>query len=228
MSNISTMARADYALTATDILNGYFGVPVLWDSPFNDTNYNLTWSVHDTGQNFLSLDYSQGDVHLKTPSGFTAVVTLPASSPFIQGQETLINVNTSTDLSFPTSPLITTVYQVTFFYESTGADGNNTEYMQPTLTWTNPQGNIEEHGAEFLGPIYGGPWADLPSDESNIQDYSLPILALAGSDINVSTVFGGAYSFHYNLGIRIVQMPSNATVPAVGATVEIEAMASHR
>jgi len=35
-------------------------------------------------------------------------------------------------------------------------------------------------------------------------------------------------SFPMNVAVRIVQMPNNSVVPAVGATVTIEAIASHR
>ena len=85
MANISTMARSKYVITQRDIDNGFAGIPMLWDSPFNDTNYNIAWSIHDTGQNFLSLDYAVGDVHFKTPAGFIAVITLPAECLYLSG-----------------------------------------------------------------------------------------------------------------------------------------------
>jgi hypothetical protein len=220
MANISTMARTTYAITQDDILNGYFGVDMLWDSPFNDTNYNIAWSINDVGQNYLSLDYSTGDIHFKRRDGFIAVVTLPASAPLIQGQyDVVAGIVPSGDLISVTVPL-RTLYQVTFYYGPSDNTGNSGETWYPTMSWVDPAGNALELTNPYLGVATGG-------NVNNYQSYSIPFYAEANTPITLTGTYTGG-SFPMNIAVRIVQMSNNIVIPAVGATVTIEAMASHR
>ncbi len=39
--------RTLYTITSTDILNGFIPVPITWPIPFQDTDYTVSFSVHD-------------------------------------------------------------------------------------------------------------------------------------------------------------------------------------
>jgi hypothetical protein len=216
MANISTMARSKYVITQSDIDNGFAGIPMLWDSPFNDTNYNIAWSIHDTGQNFLSLDYAVGDVHFKTPAGFIAVITLPASAPFLQAQETIT-------ASTAVAPIVlmlpeTATYTVSLYYGPSDATGTGT--WSPVITWTDPAGNDQSLAYPYLGPATAGSVA-------NFQNYSLPFYVKGGTNLVITGTYSAA-PFPLNASISAVQTPVVSELPLPGLTIEIEAMASHR
>jgi len=292
MANISTMGRTPYALTATDILNGFAAVPVLWDTPFNDTNYNLAWSILDEYFPAPSLDFGQGDVHHKTASGFTAVCTLPAAAAIVQGQYDAFNTNIAQTDTF--TPKAETLFQVTIYLSSQQTDGTQYDNLQASVGWTdstgnpvtispsdailnatgNPVGNTypvfsNDAGSSIVvstafttfsitgtasGSFYGA-GANMTQavtgavmNELNIPANgagSIAYVSLAsgvpdGTHVWTDNSDGGTFTpsgahavpqldpFHYNLSVRIVQMPANAQVPAAGATVTVEAMASHR
>ena len=229
MANISTMARTVYHLTAEDTANGYAAVPILWDSPFNDTNYNIAWSITDTGQNFVSLDYGVGDVHFKSREGFTAVIELPAPIPFIQGQADLAagNVNTITPVILDAP--ITTLYMVTLYYapsRSSALDAGKS--WAPSITYTDPAGNLivmsNNPPLAYLGSAQGG---TAPNGIDYMQAFSIPLFVMGGTPITVDGAYTGGV-FPMNISIRSVQMPNNALLPKVGSEITVEAMASHR
>jgi hypothetical protein len=65
--------RVSYVITADDVAAGFAAVPVAWDIPFDDLDYNINFSVHDTDQT-VDLSFFCGDFHNKTVDGFDAVV----------------------------------------------------------------------------------------------------------------------------------------------------------
>lgn len=217
MANISTFGRTDYVLTQADITNGFASVPILWDSPFNDTNYNFVWEIIDTSFSTPSLDFAHGDSHSIKGNGFTAVVDISASVPLIEAVADLVNsTSTLTPLSL-TSPE-TTLYQVTFYYGPADASGSGT--WIPTVTWQDPSGNNLTMTYPYLGPATAG-------DVENYQSYSIPYFVKLGTPIAVTGAYSGA-AFPMNIAIRVVRMPSNSDASIVGDQVSVYALASHR
>jgi hypothetical protein len=213
-------AKATYAITESDLVNGYAGIALTWPEPFADTDYTLSFSINDIGQNFLSLDYAVGDIHFKTTEGFIAVVTFPPSAPLIQGQEDVVASIAPATIISVTAPL-QTLYQVTFYYGPSDNTGNAGETWSPTVTWEDPAGNTLTLASPYLGPATGG-------SVENYQSYSIPFFAKSGTPIQVSGAYAGGFaSFPMNISIRIVQMPNNSVTPAVGALISIEATALH-
>lgn len=68
-----TLVRTLYTITQTDINNGFAAVPIVFKSPFNDTNYNAVFSIEDLDLP-INLSWYEGDIHNKTRNGFSAVV----------------------------------------------------------------------------------------------------------------------------------------------------------
>lgn len=67
--------RTVYQITSGDVLAGFAAITVLWDIPFADTNYTLVQGIIDrTAGGPLSNDYSPGDVHDLTVTGFTSAI----------------------------------------------------------------------------------------------------------------------------------------------------------
>jgi len=231
MANISTMGRTTYTLTAADILAGFASVPVLWDSPFNDTNYAITWSVQDLGFPAPSLNYGVGDFHYKAAGGFTAVVAILAAIPLVQAQEDLIASTTATNIISLVAPALgTSLYQVTLYYgpsRTSAADAGDT--WTPTITWTDPSSNVLTASGTSptitLGPAAGGNTGSY--GVNYMQSYNIPFFVKGGTTISVTGTYGGG-TFPVNVSARIVQMPNNAVLPVPGDIIEIEAMASHR
>jgi hypothetical protein len=210
-----THARVRYTLTATDVINGYAIVPIVWRSPFYDTNYSATYGINDLDP-LIDLSFEVGDMHNFTPEGLDAVVYLTAAIPILQGQ--IDEVNTTS----PTSPIIlsapiTTLYQVTFYYGP--ADDTGTGTWTPTVTWQDPAGNHLTMTGPYLGPATAG-------DVNNYQSYSIPYFVKGGTPITVTGAYSGA-PFPMNVSIRVVQMPNNQTIAQVGDKFEVLAMAVH-
>lgn len=217
MANISTFGRTDYVLTQTDINNGYASVPILWDVPFNDTNYNLVWEIIDTSFSNPSLDFAHGDSHSLTGAGFTAVVDISASVPLVESYVDLVN-STSTLTPLTQTANETSLYQVTFYYGPATASGSGT--WTPTVTWTDPNGNNLTMTYPYLGQATAG-------DVENYQSYSIPYFVKANTAIAVTGMYSGA-AFPMNISIRVVKMPTNTDASIAGDKVSVYAMASHR
>ena len=66
--------RTSYTVTQTDVNNGYANIPVVFKTPFADTNYTMAQTITQTGVLDSGNDYSIGDNHLLTGSGFTAQI----------------------------------------------------------------------------------------------------------------------------------------------------------
>ncbi len=217
-----THASSSYLLTAQDIVNGFAVVPVSWRSPFYDTNYSLVYGVHDL-DNIVDLSFEVGDIHDKTPHGFNAIVYLTASLPLIQGQ--LDKVNTSVAQSLTLTSATQTMYQLTIFYQSLGTAASPGELLYPLVTFTDVQGHINtDFTNPYLGPV-DGQTAD--NNHGLIQNYSIPFLVEAGQPITVAMVFGGAYTFPYNVSMRLVRMPNNTVSLQPGDQFVVEAVAVH-
>jgi hypothetical protein len=233
MANISTMGEAEYAITAADIVRGFATIPVLWDSPFNDTNYNLTWEIYDESVAVSTQDWVVGGTRHVSPSGFTAVVGIFAAVPLVQAVYNEVAGVDPTPVLSLTAP-IQTLYQVTLYYgpsRSDAADAGKT--WSPTITWRDPVGNV-------LIASTSGPTIMLGSAEGGdqnisgnggvgwLQSYSIPFFAAAGTPITVTGGYTGG-AFPMNISIRVVEMPAqSATQLLAGDKVAIHAMASHR
>jgi hypothetical protein len=198
MANISTMAQVTYAVTPTDLINGYCAVPILWDAPFNDTNYNISWSINDIGQNFYSLDYAVGDVHKKTAAGFVAVVDLPAAAPIVQGQSDFMNVSVGKGYSF--TPLIPGVFAITIVATAVAPQG-----VFPPALLNVDVGYTDNAGAEYDDAII--------EISDNLQPGSTltPIFALAGDPITIYSSF-----VTFGMAGSVVASPSNVIGVYVG------------
>lgn len=172
------VATATYAITATDIVNGYAGIPVVWPEPFTDTNYVISFGIHDISQPFLSLDYGVGDIHQKTVTGFTAVMTMPAAAPIVQGQFDKFNVNTAQTDTF--TPLSATLYQVTIYMSSQKTDGTSYDQIQASINWTDSTGN----------PVTSSPTDAILGATGNPVGNTYPVYSNdMGTTISVSTAF---------------------------------------
>jgi len=83
-------ARVNYVFTAGDDANGFAQVPVVWDVPFEDENYTVSWSVNDTDAT-VDLNFFVGDVHFETAEGFTAVVRNFSPGAGGDGETVIVN-----------------------------------------------------------------------------------------------------------------------------------------
>jgi hypothetical protein len=216
VANISAQAATKYSLTSQDIVNGWAKVHISWSSPFYDTNYTPTFSVEDL-DSVVDLSFEVGDIHNMKPDGLDAVIYLTAAIPLLQGQVDLVDSESTLAPITLTAP-ITTLYQVTFYYGPADNSGSGT--WTPTVTWQDPSGNDLTMTGPYLGPATAG-------DVNNYQSYSIPYFVKAGTPIAVTGAYSGA-PFPMNISIRVVQMPNNSTVPQVGDSFVVHAMASHR
>jgi hypothetical protein len=180
MANISTMGRATYTLTVQDVANGFFAVPILWDTPFNDTNYICSWSVLDEYFPAPSLDFGQGDIHYKRGDGFIAVVTIPGAAPIVQGQWDDFDEDTPITLTF--QPLVSTLYQISIYlHAKTGENsGNNPlDALGSTISFQAETG-------EFLS-VAGPTITALQASPSSATE---PIYSTTGGNpITITTAF---------------------------------------
>ena len=217
MANISAQASAMHTLTQDDITNSFAIVHINWPSPFYDTNYTPTFSVEDL-DSVIDLSFEVGDIHNLAPDGFDAIVYMTAAAiPILQGQVDLVD-STSTLAPITLTAPITTLYQVTFYYGPADNSGSGT--WTPTVTWEDPNGNMLTMTGPYLGPATAG-------DVNNYQSYSIPYFVEANTPITVTGAYSGV-AFPMNISIRVVQMPNNTTVPQVGQSFIVHAMASHR
>lgn len=72
MANSSQIKIVTYTVTAADFANQSFAVPVLWDSPFYDTNYAINCTVVGMPLSF-QFGWMAGIFNV-TPAGFVAMI----------------------------------------------------------------------------------------------------------------------------------------------------------
>ncbi len=212
LSPIQT-AKTAYAITQTDITVGYAGIPITWPEPFADTDYTISFSINDIGQNFLSLDYAVGDIHFKTPQGFVAVMTLPSFSPLVPEQLQVQNTLLPQTLSF-VAPF-TALYELTYYVDAR-ADGGNGGGLILEYSWTDPSGTAQNTDfGTILHSAYG------------FSQATYNAFVLAGTVIQMQSIWASGTYFHYDLSFSVIQVPSPQVSPAVGSLVQIEAIAIH-
>lgn len=77
MANISQVKRTRFVIPTTNAFA--YAIPVLWDSPMNDTNYAISWSIEMLTQQVVNFQpfgtpyYVNGTIN-KTRFGFTAII----------------------------------------------------------------------------------------------------------------------------------------------------------
>lgn len=76
MANISQIKKVTHVVTVAEV-SGAITIPVLWNSPFNDTNYVISWSIEivKAGNAGVSqAGYFPQAIENVTRNGFTAIV----------------------------------------------------------------------------------------------------------------------------------------------------------
>lgn len=76
MANVSQVKKIKHVVTVAEV-SGSIAIPVLWDSPFNDTNYVISWSVEivkAANPAVSQAGYFPQAIENVTRNGFTAVV----------------------------------------------------------------------------------------------------------------------------------------------------------
>lgn len=75
ISNYFQTNQTAYTITQNDVNAGYAVITVTWATPFADTDYVVVQGIHDTTVGgATSNDYSPGDVHNLTASGFSSAI----------------------------------------------------------------------------------------------------------------------------------------------------------
>jgi hypothetical protein len=69
-SNIK-VNRTSHLVTQAEVTQGWLQIAVKWDPPFPDANYTMAQTITNPGALDNNNDYSIGDNHLVTASGFT-------------------------------------------------------------------------------------------------------------------------------------------------------------
>ena len=72
-------ARVTHLVTNAEFIAGYAAVPIVWDFPFDDTNYTVSRGGVEDLSGSMSPNYVVGDFHHKTPAGITAIVQISSS-----------------------------------------------------------------------------------------------------------------------------------------------------
>ena len=210
-------SRTLYTITSADVLNGFIPVPITWPTPFQDANYTTLFSIHDLDAT-IDLSIGELDIHNVTATGCTPVVFVAAAAPLVQGQFDDLNTNAAQDFTF--TPLISTLYMITIYLNSRN-DGTIGQTIQSSITYTDASGSPKTLASGWLGTING-------DSAGNLQPYNFPLYCEANTPIEITTTYGGGGTpFHYDLSIRIVQMPTNAIIPVPGDQFIINAIAVH-
>jgi hypothetical protein len=93
MANISQIKKIRYTITATDAINGYVLIPVLWKSPFNDTNYAMSVVIESVTPNIGVAQgfsgYSLESIIKVTSAGFTA--NIGTYNTFVAGEVVVVH-----------------------------------------------------------------------------------------------------------------------------------------
>jgi hypothetical protein len=172
-------AQATHVLTATDLVNGFFAVPITWPTPWADTNYDITFGLVDEYPG-ITIDYGVGDEHLITPEGFTAVVLYLGQTPITQGAYDNFDTNTQESPAF--TPATSTVYQVALYLHPKSENSGNFagDALQASVSY------IAEDGENLtLTPSSG--WNITAQDGPT--SLSPTIYAAAGFPVTVNTTF---------------------------------------
>lgn len=75
MANVSAIKKVRHVVTQAEIDTGTLEVAILWDSPFYDTNYAVSFAVEaEKASNILK--YASSNIGELSPAGFTTVVIL--------------------------------------------------------------------------------------------------------------------------------------------------------
>lgn len=212
--------RVPYTITEGDIIQGFSVVPVTWPTPFADTMYTAVFGVDEIAAS-PSAHFAAGEMQGITPTGMMTVILFPAVTPLIQGQLDAVDVSTAKSLSI-VAP-ISTLYMVTVYIVSaTAGEGANTENVNLTYTDASGAGSITIE----IGAIVDS--GDGFNHAGAGETITTPIFAAQGTTITVATVLkSGSTAFSYDVSMRVVQMPNNATLPAAGSQIVVEALAVH-
>jgi hypothetical protein len=202
-----------YALTSTDILNGYALVPITWPVPWT-TSFTQSFSVLDENV-MINRAYAVGAAFNVTNSGFDAMVLLSSPVIILQGQLDALDATTAQTLDF--TVLIGTLYMITIYIASHNT-GLDTQAVQTYITYTDATGlGPQTFGFSVLGQILGTDGA------LNSQNFTFPLYCVASSTIQISTAFVEAgtnnpigTTFAYDFSARIVQMPNNSIISQPG------------
>jgi hypothetical protein len=79
-SGLIQTVRTSYTITQNDVNNGYANIPCTFKTAYPDANYTLTGqTITQTGALDNGNDFSPGDNHLLTATGFTAQIYVNGS-----------------------------------------------------------------------------------------------------------------------------------------------------
>lgn len=84
-----TLAKTAHTMTQDEINQGWAVVDINWKSPFNDTNYAVTFSIENMGA--IGQNYFEGDVHGLTAHGFHAIVFCFSPGVGTAGDEVIVH-----------------------------------------------------------------------------------------------------------------------------------------
>jgi hypothetical protein len=143
----------------------------------NPTEQDIFQVVGNGDDNILAMDYL-GLLH-------------PSNVPIIQNS--LLAIDTNVPQSVTNENTLTSLYQIGIYLESRG-DGAGGSTCVATVSWSAPAGTPRTIAMTLDGST------------DNTQQENYVILALAGSDIVVSTAFSSS-SFHYDIAIAIALLP---------------------
>ena len=71
--------QTSYTIMSGDVSAGFALIPVVWDVPFIDTNYVTVTGIYHQNERAAN-DYSPGDVHDITATGFKSYIYVNSSS----------------------------------------------------------------------------------------------------------------------------------------------------
>lgn len=210
--------RVPYTLTANDVLKGYCTIPVVWSKPWKDTAYAVLFGIESPVVVGVA-DFAVGAVHNKTIAGCDAVVNLTPAILLVDGELDCVNTNAAQTLAFPV-PAATTLqnflYNCTFYMQCLG-DGGASDTMDLQIIWIDPQGNTQTEQ-----------YTMLTGNALSVAQFSFPVFAKVGTTVTINTVWTGTGGhFHYNMALRIVNMPQNSIAYNVGDKMTLDAMSLH-
>ena len=120
----------------------------------------------------------------------------PTSVPVVQAS--LLEIDTNVPQSVTNENAATSLYQIGIYLESRG-DGGSMDTCVATIAWSSPAGTPRTITLTLDG------------DTDNIQQENYVILALAGSNIVISTSFSEV-PFHYDVAIAVALLPTGGPI----------------